>query len=417
MTVDSNRSVNSSSVVATVRVSQASAATVEGRGALLLLRFSLFSAFLLSTATQFRFGPVGLGELFGLLAILLTIWLNLHFVHSMAKTVFSALFVLWIAIGIGGLLSMALGWAEVLPRDFLALVYAQLLAWSVLASATHDGQVVSSVLWSLVLFALAQVLVAGVSLTSGALIVWYGGDDGEPGVPLLNRFMGWSINPNQLGIALSALPFWILLFFTQSSGVVARGVAVASLLAAVGVAVLVQSNTVFFAWIVGGLGALLIVYRKYFLSHPIVVACLGLAASLTGAFFIEDLDGLLSKGEYDDYNGRSPLWTSALLAFARSPVFGLGPGAHADEGDGRGGFEAHSLFLDFATQGGVIAVVVLLVLILKSLRAAFSANSALVLGGVGATVVECLAHNTQRHPMFWLYLLLPLILISARERH
>jgi O-antigen ligase len=391
-------------------------APVAGVGAFRLLRFCLFSAILFSTATQLRFGPIGVGEVFGFLAIALTLSVNLHRIEENAKVVLMCFFVLWLSVCCGALLSTALGGSQLLARDLIALIYAQLIAWCVLAAVAHDGRVLRVVLWALILFPLAQALSVVLGVFTGFLDVWYGGDDGEAGIPFLNRFMGWSINPNQLGIALSALPFWILYFFKSSPGVMSRLVALISLIISFGVAALVQSNTVFFAWVMGASFALLVVYRKYFLAQPVIVAFSILAFFFTATFFIDDLGALLSKGEFDDYNGRSPLWTSALLAFSKSPIFGLGPGAHADEGDGRGGFEAHSLALDLATQGGLVAVLVLLFVAAKSFRVAFNFGSPLVLGGFVATTIECLAHNTQRHPMFWLYLLLPLIVVSAHRR-
>jgi O-antigen ligase len=387
-----------------------------GAGGVPALRFFLGGALLLSTASQFRVGPAGLGEILGLMAIIGAVGVSLRFLSPVARKLFLLFFLTWFAMGVGGLFSMASGLAEILPRDFIAIVYAQLVSWSVVAVADRDARALTTVLWVLAIFPLTQVAMFVLGTGLGVVDVWYGGDDGELGIAFLNRFMGWSTNPNQLGIALCALPFWLMFFLSKVKGFWGRGIVFIALLATVAVALLVQSNTVFVAWIAGTLAAAALLHRKYLIAQPGLIAVLTTLILISAFFFLDKLASLLSKGEFDDYNGRAPLWVSALASFAKSPLFGLGPGPHADEGDGRGGFEAHSLFLDFATQGGLVAVIMLGILFVRSVVAAIEIRSVLVLGAVIATFIECLAHNTQRHPMYWVYLVLPLVLKSIGDR-
>jgi O-antigen ligase len=380
-----------------------------------LIGASVFFALLLSTATQFRFGPIGIGELFGGLALVVSLAACFSTINREARSLFLAFFITWLSLILGAFVALATGWADVAPRDLFAIMYAQLLAWVVVAIADKYPGVLTAVLWSILVFPVAQVCMLIVSVFFGRFDVWFGREEVDLDSLLMLRFMGWSVNPNQLGIALASLPFWLLFFFYHDRRWQIRLLGLIALISAVITAILVQSNTVFLAWLSGSVVALGVVYRRYFFSYPAVISLFVLCMAVTSFFFLDEIVSLLNKGEYQDYNGRSPLWVSALEAFAKSPIFGLGPGGHADYGDSNGGYEAHLLLLDFATQGGLVAAGCLIYLFVRSFSAANALGSGLALASVVATGVESLAHNTQRHPAFWIYLVLPIVVIVVQS--
>lgn len=382
---------------------------------LAFLGVAIFFSLLLSTATQFRFGPIGLGELFGSLALIASLAACLSSINKDAKVLFLIFFATWLSFILGAFVSLATGWANVEPRDLFAVMYAQLLAWAVVATADKYHGVLTAVLWAMLVFPIAQICMLLLSLFFGTFDVWFGREEFDIQSPFMLRFMGWAVNPNQLGIALASLPFWLLFLMSYDRRWQLRLVALLALASALVTAILVQSNTVFLAWMSGSIVALTIVYRRYFFYYPAIVSLFALFMVATAFFFIDEIAALLNKGEYQDYNGRGPLWVSALEAFATSPIVGLGPGAHADYGYSNGGYEAHLLLLDFATQGGLVAAACLIYLFIRSFSAANALGSGLALASVVATIIESLAHNTQRHPAFWVSVVLPIAVIVVQS--
>lgn len=296
--------------------------------------------------------------------------------------------------------------------DLWATLYAQLIACALLTLCLKTVAPEDVILPVLVAFPIIQVCLLVMSLVGLiGLPIWYSGEDEiVASVPFISRFMGWSVNPNQLGISLSALPFWLLLFYAATRRTLVRMAILTALGASILCGFLINSNTVFLAWM---FGSLVLFYKLFWqnlhensLRRSIVTVTL--VAVLV--FMTDRLPGLLEKGYDSDFNGRLPIWLASLEYWAASPLFGLGPGPHASDGSGGVTAESHMLLLDFLTQGGVVAAVGMIYLFWLSFRSALRSGHVLALAGTIALFIEALAHNTQRHPMFWVYLILPLLL-------
>jgi O-antigen ligase len=323
-------------------------------------------------------------------------------------------------------LGVLLGWlASILllngatrPLDLWAMLYAQLVAYALLSIGLKTDHPEVMVLPALVAFPIIQVALIVASIAGmTSLTVWYSGDDdASAAVPFVGRLMGWATNPNQLGISLAALPFWLIYFRATLSGVLVRSVLVGSLAACLICGVLVNSNTVFLAWGVGGIA---IFCKKSWsglrqapLLFPLVAG--GIA---TLAILATDLvPSLIDKGQDSDLNGRLPIWIASLENWATSPLVGLGPGPHGSDGSGGDTAESHMLLLDLLTQGGILALVAMLYMYWTSIRSALKTGNSLVVSAVLSTFVEALAHNTQRHPMFWIYLILPMLIACLDKK-
>jgi hypothetical protein len=380
----------------------------------ILLRISAFflgSAVLLSTATQFRFGSFGLGEIFGALGIVCVLIVT-RTVPVIAIRYLYGIGIIAVGMIFGLLTNIVIFDEEFRALDLWAMLYGQITACAILLVGLRTGRPTGLILPALLAFPLIQISLVILSVLG--LIhfpVWYGGeDDMEATVPFVNRFMGWSLNPNQLGISLSALPFWLIFFLRGTSRLSVRIMIVFALAASFVCALLVNSNTVLVAWISG---CLILASRFAWKSLrrtpillPLILAALLSVVGLTKDFLI----GLLEKGDDADLNGRLPIWLTSMERWASSPIFGLGPGPHVSTSPGGLTQESHMLLLDLLTQGGIVATLGMVYLFWISLQFAIKSRHPPAVAGTFALFIEALAHNTQRHPIFWVYLILPMLI-------
>jgi O-antigen ligase len=377
----------------------------------------------LSTAVQLRFGPVGVGELSGMGAVGMCLLMNMPLRPHSAFFI-KSLFIVCIAVFFGGVISLFTRGKDIEWFDFIGMVYAFLVAAAVMVAADRSRAPLSSLASYLLLLPIVQVVLLLYSfLAANGLSIWFA-EDGptSTGLPIVNRFVGWAAFPNQLGIAISGLPFVILLVMKRRlKSRIYCTLALACTLVCAG---LIMSNTVFIAWLLGL--AFVVTARRVFsfrtatrwtpavrLMSLLAVPTLAIAVVMNPQFF----DFLFVKGEDADLNGRLPLWTASIESWARSPLLGLGPGAHAQLMGEDVAAESHLLFLDLLTQGGLIALFGLLGIFFWSFRCAVKSRDEFLIGLVVAVTIEALAHNTQRHPMFWLYLVLPAIILQLEKRH
>ncbi len=178
--------------------------------------------------------------------------------------------------------------------------------------------------------ALAGGLLLGLAMVKpqlGPVGLWYGGI----------RFRGWSENPNQMALAMAAMPFlgWWLMRRTPSRFGKAACLLGIALCVAAGFAT--KSDGMRVAW-VASFGAIcsMLFYRVTMrgrsrwlhVSHVIIPALV----VVVGVYFNEEIvtyfsgvaEGVYAEG--DQGEKRFTLWGHGLEAIKQSPLLGFGPG-------------------------------------------------------------------------------------------
>ncbi len=290
------------------------------------------------------------------------------------------------------------------------------------------------------------MLVGGAALSLSLQLLNASGAIRIPGVDpwYWSRLRGWSDNPNQLAIGclVVALLAWHLA--DTASRLAARIAAVACLIPPLIAGRMSQSDTFFIAvtaalpvWF----GVKLIVWMKdtrpgrsfrgavarlILVSIPLLIVSVA-PLVMTHAVDVETFAmGFLKKGgaEADgEMMLREDLWHQALERGIESGMLGLGPGphlqmpaeiaaAHADDAapppdvsfppqNGTANYEAHNTFLDVFVQGGLLAVVSLLGLMMRALKVAYRAAAAGFVSMLTSVAIFMTTGNIIRQPLFW----------------
>lgn len=107
-------------------------------------------------------------------------------------------------------------------------------------------------------------------------------------------------------------------------------------------------------------------------------------------------------------SGRFPLWRSAWQGIVRSNFFGVGPGPHAGFNGPFEQEEAHNVWLDLGLQGGLIAVIALVLLLAYVFRRSIRGHTAVGMALFTVFIVIGLSHYLLRHPLYWSLITLPI---------
>lgn len=374
-------------------------------------------ATLLATQSRGLLGGVGIGELSGVVFMALA-WRLRGGLPAWASL---SMALLWAGYVVGATANLFSGLSTQLAlRDFAALAYALVFAACAVAhlrSRPDPVLAASDALTAAVLVQLLPLLLFFAGIDSPAWLT----DSDEPGLPFLSRYIGFSDNPNQLGVLLCAYPVLALAALRRRSGRGVRALALLGLLAALLLAVLVRSNTVFAAYILAA--AVWVVLRFNLWDAPantgyrvgrLLVTLLFSAVAVTGFLFyaLESID----KTESADANGRFPLWLNAVDGILQSVFLGVGPGGQSGPQAPFQGDEAHNLLLDITLQGGLLSLLAYLFLLACLIRHVLAQRSLLAVCVLLAVLTQQVSHYTARQPIAWLYLLFPLVLAVPRGR-
>jgi O-antigen ligase len=389
----------------------------------------------LGGATQLRVGglPVGPSE-FVLAAWLLFVgFLLLRGARFAGTQVTIIIGGYWLAaltlLGFGAAIAVQTRRAELgaAIQNGMAFAYIGTLI-TFLTLRLYDGQSYTYHLYFARLVFLFHVLAAGVLLgvamvvpQIGIVRFWYGGI----------RFAGWAENPNQMALAMAAMPFlgwWLMRNASGSFGKVACLVGIA-LCGAAGFAT--QSDGLRVAW-VGSLGvvAVLLFYRVTMrgrsrwlhISHvimPALVVVAGISLSDEIATYVYDVaDGIYAEGHQGEQ--RFTLWAHGMEAIAASPLVGFGPGAFSGYGGPFEGNEAHNSFIDWGMSTGVIGVAIYVSLLAWCARRALRSREPMLVAMLVSVVMVSTFGYVLRHPDFWVVVVLVLVLseraIASRAR-
>jgi O-antigen ligase len=258
--------------------------------------------------------------------------------------------------------------------------------------------------------------------TLGPISLWYGGGF---------RFRGWSENPNQMALAVAAMPFFGWWFLQRSSSLIGKIACAVGIALCMVAGIATKSDGLRVAWVVSsGVIGLLMFYRVtargrsrwLHISHVVIPVLLVMAVIFFGDELVARLSGV-AEGIYaegDQGEKRFTLWAHGLQAIAASPLFGFGPGAYSGYDGPFESFEAHNSFIDWGMSTGLAGILMYVALLGWITWQALRSRNVLLVGMVTTVIVASVFGYLLRHPDFWMVLVLVLILseraIAFRER-
>lgn len=388
--------------------------------ALVILRRAAFiAAFALSLTTQSRawLAGVGLGEVMGSVFIALALAQpgNLQPRVKLALAIFVAGFL------VGATVNQFTGIShQFVLRDLFALCFAMVFATCAVTYLRNEAQAVVTLGVALTLAVFVQCIPLLLLLGGIESNAWLT-DSEEAGIPFLSRYIGFSDNPNQLGVLLCAYPFAAIAAVAEAQGRLRRATLVVGLLAGLLLAVLARSNTVFAAYILGAtLWAVMRLNRwggssargtdlwRVSLTLLLCIVAVGGFAFFAG----ESID----KTGDADANGRFQRWQNAIEGIVESGLLGVGPGGQSGEKVPFDGEEAHNFLLDVALQGGALSLVAYVALVFGAGLRIFRLRSLSGACLLAAVLTQQFAHYTARQPIAWVYVLFPYGLVGAGRR-
>ena len=400
--------------------------------------FALGFSLLLSISTNLRLAsfPVGPGELLLALLAAVGVWFGKPWRHWKTPIV-----LFWLCAGLG----MGLGAAFVDKPGAAAAHHAMAYAFT--------GAVTVGLAALLALLSEASLRQSTFWLTSlTAVVMWFGfviymsgdaelakqlymADDGD------TRYLGWSINPNQLALFFVPLPVWVAALWRDVSKPTRLQMACFGLLlfAVMLMGLLVRSDGLFVVWVFEFVILIMLrmrwemkARRKSLLGYALVmVLCVFLVKTFAHGEVrksvrcaLETLgqgDGLWSAKCYDDqafkdqeafrigYSDplrktgvRQEHWLHGLQSWWQSPWVGHGPGEYSYNSIGSEK-ESHNITIDLLTQGGILAGGAWLALVSYLLISAWRIRDSYSFSVVLMMAAFTFFHNT-RQPYFWFVL-------------
>jgi len=271
---------------------------------------------------------------------------------------------------------------------------------------------------------LAAGVLFGVGLIAeqlGPIDLWYG----------RIRFRGWAENPNQMALAMAAMPFlgWWLL--QRSRTLVGRTACLLGIALCIVVGLATLSDGLRVAWAASVLAiGILSFYRVTMrgrsrwlvISHLIIPALIVIIGLFYGGAVVDHLSGL-AEATYeqgDQGEKRFTLWLHGIEAIRESPLFGFGPGPFSGYGGPFEGSEAHNTFIDWGMSTGLAGVLLYVAILWWTLWHALRSRELTLVGMLVAVIVFSIFGYVLRQPDFWLALVLILTLsergITLRQR-
>ncbi len=346
----------------------------------------------LSHATSLRFfGPVGIGEIFIAVAVGLLVkrvGLNLFRFSSdldgVVKFYFFLVFLL-LAPVVTGLFYLFSGHKNIQPEYIPSFALAALLSFSIVEALKKDK--------------LQEKLVVRLFFFSFIFLVSFSFFF-FPRYYAETRFVGFASDPNQLMFYVSSLMLLMAYYYSRSIAL--------WLPCLIYVGFITGSDSFFLqAGLAVFLSILFLVFyknRMSFVRRTIVFLCLVLICFVfIWLSYGQDLFLIMRSLWRSADNGgyRIDLIINGVKAVLYSPILGNGVGSFSGVFGPFGGSEAHSTFIDLASQFGVgiplIIYGMFICFILKNLKW----HQALVAGFAVAFVVSGIFHNNGRHFIFW----------------
>ena len=296
----------------------------------------------LSEGTQLRTAgmPIGLSEVILGTWICFVVFLLLRGVPFTLGRAFMGLvgywLLSWVLLGLGAMIAVQMQKVSTeAMHDSVAFLYLTVLI-PLLCIGVRD-QDTGDYHWRLArMFFLFNAGSAGLLLAIalvapevGPITFWYG-----------PRLRGWSENPNQLAIAMAAMPFLGWLLWRRSSSWFGKLGCALGIAVCIAAGIATQSDGLRAAWVAsfgaaGGLAFWRVTMRGrsrwLFITHAIVPAVIVIIGVFYGGAVVEQLTRV-GEGVYDEGgqgDTRVTAWENGLRAISVSPLVGFGPGAYS----------------------------------------------------------------------------------------
>ncbi|MBR5093672.1 MAG: O-antigen ligase family protein [Oscillospiraceae bacterium] len=264
-----------------------------------------------------------------------------------------------IAMSFGSVIGIYVTPGQVSPSGLLTWIYLAIIALGMYEglskmSLTYVEKLLrtfstASILWYLFLFLYARSV--GKTFL-GAPLYYY------------HRYTGGALNPHQIAVMLCSLCF---IFARQM--LERRKVYLNLIFMALSVYLLIQTESSTGILAVG-LGFCVFIYSIAVNAFPRskvpLTIVMTLLLILIGLFIYEFLFERFMRWIASDSNGmgRITIFASFPETFAKSPIFGLGPGTHALEGD----IEFHNTYLEIAAASGIVGFTAFMVYTVRIFR-------------------------------------------------
>ena len=265
-----------------------------------------------------------------------------------------------------------------------------------------------------VFHALAGGLLLGLAMVTpelGPVELWYGGI----------RFRGWSENPNQMALAMAAMPFLGWWLMRRTSSRFGKAACLLGIVLCVAAGLASKSDGMRVAWVASA-GAIcsLLFYRVTMrgrsrwlhISHVIIPALV----VVFGVYFNEEIVTYFSgvaEGVYAEGGQgaeRFTLWGHGLEAIKQSPLVGFGPGPFSGYYGPFESAEAHNSFIDWGMSTGAVGVAIYLSLLAWAARCALRSRDAMPVAMLISIVAVSTFGYVLRQPDFWTVMVLVLVL-------
>jgi hypothetical protein len=252
-----------------------------------------------------------------------------------------------------------------------------------------------------------------------------------------NRFRGWSDNPNQFGLLCSALVIFSLHLVETAQRPLGRLAAFACGLPAFAGGILTQSDSFILVMLIAGpmiLGIklwtwLFTVGRELSLraafASLLVLAVPGFLASaapfVPAALEHAEKFAIETMEKNDQAENRFKLWSEAIEIGLNAGMLGLGPGPHLVNKQWKrpppDKFEAHFVILDLFVQGGILASLSYIWLVVTAFLVAWRGGMISLTTLIFTLFIFSMFHHfIFRHPIFWFSIALCLVAGEGARR-
>jgi len=365
----------------------------------ILLPLGLF----LSTATRLRFPgmPFGISEILLLGALLINWPIILQALENW--TSHKLLYIFWgifFLFGIVGLYSF--NPSQIVhvgvEKDIFAYGYVCLLSILFLNSFEQNENTLKTLI---ILYLLSSALFISIDTTLKTKFFY----------PYA-RFLGLSLNPNQLALALSPFPF-VCLHYLFKNNISKQEKILWSLgiLSSFYIGLKNASISLCIGWVIFGIGGIVfkIFYKnpgKILIFTSVSILCTSYS---TFAYLKEIWPGVI--GEFDI---RKHLLWNILQALQKT--HGLGSGFGSLVLYNGQAYESHNTLLNICLNSSIISGAIAVVLIFQALRNIFRAGNIFIGLAFLNLLFFSFAHSVMRHPILWFYLIV-LCQMSSHSPH
>lgn len=386
-----------------------------------------------SKALRFGFFPFGLGEV---LVSITFVGLVFYDHRGLISSLTAPISKFWMVFLFSTTLGLALSRSPLQPAKYDAMAYAYnfvlCLVVLTLLRYTSGAKLRKLLFWSIVSFSFLAflglvVMLLGLQTLFDALLI--------QAKDL--RYSAWATNPNQLAFFLLPFPVFLIgILSTERVTKLQTFFAYSAMFACIFTGFFSRSDALLLSWSVMlvALPIVNIAFKARINYKLFLAALISFTLSYGTIKYLIDGDGRRfteslavqsskktvftelpqSNSQYGigfDQNKigvRQALWAHAYQAWKEQPLFGNGPGAFAYIVEPSVKMEAHNLFLDIASQGGIIAMLALLGLVIYTAFLLFKKKDVFGFVNLALVMLFSMAHFMLRQPAFSLFFIFAL---------